>query len=106
VGRTEVLNQGLTGFVLQLLKSWRGDADGEGHSCGEDCACGLGFQAAGALSLQEEHDLTHPGDSPSSRHHPWPAAVFWQVRPDMGNRPAASLEAYITPGFSASDALR
>ena len=45
----------LSGLVLQLLKSWCGDADGQGF--------GLGFQLAGALSLQAEHDLTQGGIS-------------------------------------------
>jgi hypothetical protein len=50
VSRTEVFDQGLTGFVLKLLESRSCDADRQGHSCGEGCAYGLGFQVAGAFS--------------------------------------------------------
>jgi hypothetical protein len=45
-----MLNQGITGLVLQLLQRRRGDADGQGHSCGEGCAYGLGLQVAGTFS--------------------------------------------------------
>jgi hypothetical protein len=61
MGWPQVLDQGLAGLVLQLLERRRGDADGQGHSCGEGCAYGLGFQVAGAFSLQAEHDLSHAG---------------------------------------------
>jgi hypothetical protein len=46
----------LAGLVLQLLKSWCAHADGQGF--------GLGFQVAGTLSLQAEHDLTQGGYLP------------------------------------------
>ena len=59
MGRAQVLDQGLAGLVLQLLKCGRGDADGQGHSCGEGCAYGLGLQVAGAFSQNAEHDLSH-----------------------------------------------
>ena len=53
MGRPHVLNQGLTGLVLQLLKSRSGDVDGQG--------LGLGFQMAGAFSQNAEHDFSHVG---------------------------------------------
>jgi hypothetical protein len=59
MGWAHVRDQGLAGLVLKLLKSRGGDADGQGYSCGEGCAYGLGFQVAGAFSLQAEHDLSH-----------------------------------------------
>ena len=61
VGLPQVLDQGLAGLVLQLLKSGCADANGQGHSCGEGCAYGLGFQVTGALNLKAEHDFTHAG---------------------------------------------
>jgi hypothetical protein len=91
VGWPQVLDQGITGLVLQLLERRRGDADGQGYSCGEGCAYGLGFQVAGAFSQNAEHDLTHAGVSPSYGFHPWSAQAFWQVRPDTGNRPCGHL---------------
>jgi hypothetical protein len=91
VSRTEVFDQGLTGFVLQLLESRGCDADRQSYSCGEGCAYGLGFQVAGAFSQNAEHDLTHAGVSPSFRLHPWPAEAFLQVQPDTGNRPCGHL---------------
>jgi hypothetical protein len=91
VSRTEVFDQGLTGFVLKLLESRGCDADRQGHSCGEGCAYGLGFQVAGAFSQNAEHDLTHGGVSPPFRLHPWPAEAFLQVQPDTGNRPCGHL---------------
>jgi hypothetical protein len=91
VGWPQVLDQGITGLVLQLLERRRGDADGQGHSCGEGCAYGLGFQVAGAFNQNAEHDLTHGGVSPSFRIHPWPAEAFLQVQPDTGNRPCGHL---------------
>jgi hypothetical protein len=54
-----VLDQGLTGLVLQLLKGGSTDVDRQGYSCGEGCAYGPGFQMAGAFSLQAEHNLSH-----------------------------------------------
>jgi hypothetical protein len=78
VGWTEILNEGFSGLVLQLLKSRSGDVDGQG--------VGLGFQVAGAFSQNTEHDLSHAEVSPSFRIHPWPAPSFWQVRPDTDNR--------------------
>jgi hypothetical protein len=83
VSRTEVFDQGLTGFVLKLLESRGCDADGQGF--------GLGFQVAGAFSQYAEYDLTHAGVSPSFRLHPWPAEAFLQVQPDTGNRPCGHL---------------
>ena len=56
MGRPQMVDQGLSGLVLQLLKSWCGKADGQGF--------GLGFQVAGTLSLQAEHDLMQGGDLP------------------------------------------
>jgi len=53
MGWPHVRDQGLAGLVLQLLKRRGGDADGQG--------LGLGFQVAGAFSLQAEHDLSHAG---------------------------------------------
>jgi hypothetical protein len=50
MGWAHVCDQGLTGLVLQLLKGRGGDADGQGYSCGEGCAYGLGFQVARAFS--------------------------------------------------------
>jgi hypothetical protein len=49
-GRPQVFDQGLTGLVLQLLQGGRGDADGQGYSCGEGCAYGLGLQVTGTFS--------------------------------------------------------
>jgi hypothetical protein len=46
-----VLDQGLTGLVLQLFKLRGSDADGQ--------RLGLGFQVAWAFSQNAEHDLTH-----------------------------------------------
>jgi hypothetical protein len=49
--RPQVFDQGIAGFVLQLLEGGRGDVDGQGF--------GLGFQVSGTLSLQSKHDLSH-----------------------------------------------
>jgi len=51
MGWAQVPNQGLSGLVLQLLKSGSSDVDWQGF--------GPGFQMAGAFSLQAEHDLSH-----------------------------------------------
>jgi hypothetical protein len=53
VGWPQVLDQGLTGFVLQFLKGRGGDADGQG--------LGLGFEVAGTFNQNAEHDFTHAG---------------------------------------------
>jgi hypothetical protein len=53
MGRPHVLNQSLTGLVLQLLEGGRADVDGQGF--------GPGFQVAWTLSLQAEQDLSHAG---------------------------------------------
>ena len=58
-----MVDQGLASLVLQLLQGGRGDADGQGHSCGEGCAYGLGLQVAGAFSQNAEHDLSQGGIS-------------------------------------------
>ena len=86
MGWPQMVDQGLAGLVMQFLKGGRGDADGQGHSCGEGCAYGLGLQVGGAFSQNAEHDLSHAGVSSSFRLHPWPAEAGAQVRPDTGNR--------------------
>jgi hypothetical protein len=48
---SQVLDQGLTGLVLELLKRGSTDVDRQ--------AISLGFQVAGAFSLNAEHDLAH-----------------------------------------------
>ena len=53
VGWPQVLDQGLTGLVLQLLQRRGSDADGQ--------RLGLGFQVAWAFSQNAEHDLSHAG---------------------------------------------
>ena len=55
MGWPQVLNQGFTGLVLQLLQGRGGDQDGQRF--------GLGFQveAPRALSQNAEHNLTHAG---------------------------------------------
>jgi hypothetical protein len=53
VGRAQVLDQGLTGLVLQLIKGGSRDADGQGF--------GLGSQLARAFAYNAEHNLTHAG---------------------------------------------
>lgn len=61
MGPVQVLDQGLTGLVLQLLQGGSADEDGQGF--------GLGIQVAGAFSQNAEHDLTHAGGSLSFRLH-------------------------------------
>jgi hypothetical protein len=56
MGWAHVLNQGLTGFVLQLLQGRSADANRQ--------ALGLGLNEAGAFSLQAEHNFSHAGVSP------------------------------------------
>lgn len=51
VGRTQVLNQGLAGFVLKLLQGWSGDANRQG--------LGLGFQLSGAIAHHPKDNLAH-----------------------------------------------
>lgn len=53
VGWPEMLDQGLAGFVLQLLECGSADHDRQ--------ALGLGFQAAGAFAHNAEHDFSHQG---------------------------------------------
>ena len=51
VGWAEMLNQGFSSLVLQLLQGRSGYVDGQG--------VGLGFQVAGAFSQNTEHNLAH-----------------------------------------------
>ena len=51
--RPQVLDQGIAGLVLQFLQRGGSDADG--------LAFRQGFQPAGPIAQQLEHDLTHPG---------------------------------------------
>jgi hypothetical protein len=74
-----VLDQGLAGLVLQLLKRRRGDVDGQGF--------GLGVQLGRAFAYDAEHNLTHAGVSLSFRFHPWAAKGSAGVLLDTGNRP-------------------
>ncbi len=83
MGPAQVLDQGLTGLVLQLLEGGSADVDRQGF--------GLGFQVAGAFSQNAEHDLTHAGLSLSFRLHPWPIGELVPVRRDTGNRPCRYL---------------
>jgi len=68
VGWAEMLNQGFSGLMLQLLKSRCGDVDGQG--------VGLGFQVAVAFSQNAEHNLTHVG---GISFLPEPSLACWRV---------------------------
>jgi hypothetical protein len=62
MGWAHVCDQGLTGFVLQLLQGWGADVDRQ--------TFGTGLKVPGALSLQAKHNLSHAGVSLSFRLHP------------------------------------
>ena len=78
MGRAQVFNQGLTGFMLQLLKGGSADADRE--------AFGLGFQVAGTFRDHAKHNLSHNG-SLACRPHPWTFRALVGVPPLTGIRP-------------------
>lgn len=65
MGRAEVVDQRLTGLMLQLLQGGSRDAEGQGF--------GLGVQLTRAFAYNAEHNLTHAGVSLSFRLHPWAA---------------------------------
>jgi len=77
--RSQVLDQSLTGLVLQLLEGGSADVDRQ--------AFGLSLQVAGAFSQNAEHDLTHAGVSLSFLLDPRPAGAILLVPRDTGNRP-------------------
>lgn len=51
VGRAQVLDQGLSGFMLKLLQGWSSDANRQG--------LGLGFQLSRGIADNPEYNLTH-----------------------------------------------
>jgi len=81
MGRSEPLDQGVAGFMVQLLE--RGSSDAQRG------ALGRGLKGPRPFAQQLEHNLTHGGGRSRRPVHPWAAGGFRQVPRHTENRSTA-----------------
>ena len=78
MGRSELLDQGLPGLVLQFLQGGSGNQKGQ--------VLGPGLKMARPFGQHLEHNLSHGGMT-FTPFHPWPGSALLPVPSDTGNRP-------------------